>query len=65
MTEHVALAADHAGFPLKTEMVSWLQAQGNEVLDLGASSFDPGETTQTTPKRSPVRLRRAKYDVAF
>ena len=43
MTQHVALAADHAGFPLKTEMVSWLQAQGYEVLDLGASSFDPGD----------------------
>ena len=65
MTEHLALAAEYAGFPLKTEMVSWLLAQGRRVLDLGASSFDPGDDYRTTRRRSPVRLRRAKYDVAF
>ena len=43
MMEHVALAADHAGFPLKTEVVSWLQAQGHQVLDVGAFSVDPGD----------------------
>ncbi len=43
MTEHVALAADHAGFPLKTELLAWLQAQGHQVLDLGAFSLDPGD----------------------
>ena len=37
------MAADHAGFPLKTEMVSWLQAQRHQVLDLGAYSIDPGD----------------------
>ena len=43
MTRFIALAADHAGFPLKTEMASWLQIQGHQVLDLGASSFDSGD----------------------
>ena len=34
----VAIAADHAGFPLKTEIAAWLQAAGHEVLDLGTNS---------------------------
>jgi len=43
MKLRVALGADHGGFSLKTELVSWLQAQGYEVLDLGAHAFDPAD----------------------
>ena len=43
MIQVVALAADHGGFPLKTQLVSWLQAEGYDVLDLGAHSLDPGD----------------------
>ena len=43
MTEHIALAADHAGFLLKSELFAWLQAQGHQVLDLGDFSLDPGD----------------------
>ena len=41
MTRHVALGADHGGFPLKTELVPWLQTQGYVLLDLGAHSLEP------------------------
>ena len=41
MTLRVALGADHGGFPLKTELLPWLQGQGYEVLDLGANTLDP------------------------
>ena len=34
----IALAADHAGFPLKQELADWLRDQGHDVLDLGTSS---------------------------
>ena len=34
----IALAADHAGFPLKQELAGWLRDQGHEVLDLGTDS---------------------------
>ncbi|MBA2770962.1 MAG: ribose 5-phosphate isomerase B [Sphingomonas sp.] len=34
----VALAADHAGFALKTEITAWLKDAGHEVLDLGTTS---------------------------
>jgi ribose 5-phosphate isomerase B len=41
VTLRVALGADHGGFPLKTELLTWLQGQGYEVLDLGANTLDP------------------------
>jgi ribose 5-phosphate isomerase B len=34
----IAIAADHAGFPLKAELVPWLEGQGHEVIDLGTDS---------------------------
>lgn len=36
----IAVAADHAGFELKQELVRFLQDKGEEVLDLGTSSTD-------------------------
>ena len=34
----IAIAADHAGFPLKVELVGWLRQAGHEVDDLGTDS---------------------------
>jgi ribose 5-phosphate isomerase B len=34
----IALAADHAGFALKDELVRWLREQGHDVADLGTNS---------------------------
>jgi ribose 5-phosphate isomerase B len=34
----VAVAADHAGYRLKTVVAEWLQENGHEVLDLGTDS---------------------------
>jgi len=36
----VALAADHAGLPLKQEIADLVKALGHEVLDLGAHQYD-------------------------
>lgn len=36
----IALASDHAGFPLKEELVDWLRDQGHDVSDLGTHSVD-------------------------
>lgn len=33
----IALAADHAGYTLKDELVRWLREQGHEVTDLGTN----------------------------
>jgi ribose 5-phosphate isomerase B len=37
----VAIGCDHAGFPLKVDIVAFLGAEGHEVLDLGTDSEEP------------------------
>jgi ribose 5-phosphate isomerase B len=37
----IAVAADHAGFPLKARILEELRRQGHEGLDLGTGSTDP------------------------
>jgi ribose 5-phosphate isomerase B len=36
----IHLGSDHAGFELKTHLVSWLRDQGHEPVDHGASTYD-------------------------
>lgn len=43
MSTMVALGADHAGFPLKSELLPWMQAQGYQVLDVGAHAVYPDD----------------------
>ena len=33
----IALAADHAGYNLKDELVAWLREQGHDAIDLGTN----------------------------
>jgi len=37
----VALATDHAGFPLKQPIADWLTAAGHEVVDFGVNDSTP------------------------
>jgi len=37
----IAVGADHAGYPLKQELASFLGDEGHEVLDVGTHSTDP------------------------
>jgi ribose 5-phosphate isomerase B len=37
MAMRIALAADHAGYSLKDELVQWLRETGHEVTDLGTN----------------------------
>jgi ribose 5-phosphate isomerase B len=36
----IALASDHAGFPLKQHLVNYLSIRGHDVLDLGVDTAD-------------------------
>ena len=36
----VHIAADHAGFELKTHLIDWLRQQGREPVDHGAFEYD-------------------------
>lgn len=47
----VALASDHAGFPLKQHLVAYLKQHGHEVIDLGV-------TTDTAPSDYPEAAER-------
>ena len=37
----IAIASDHAGFPLKEDLVAFLSGEGHEVEDVGTGSTDP------------------------
>ncbi len=37
----IAVAADHAGYPLKDEVIQIVAAHGHEPVDLGTDSTDP------------------------
>ena len=37
----IAIAADHAGFPLKARAIEVVRAHGHEAIDLGTHSTDP------------------------
>ena len=39
----LVIAADHAGFPLKEEIRSYLERLGQEVTDLGAYNTEPSD----------------------
>ena len=39
----LAIGADHAGLPLKEQLLPWLQAAGHQVIDLGAHELDPDD----------------------
>ena len=39
----IAVAADHAGFPLKAPVIAWLAEEGCEVEDLGADRLDAND----------------------
>jgi RpiB/LacA/LacB family sugar-phosphate isomerase len=37
----IAVACDHAGFPLKADVIAGIQSEGHQTLDLGTDSTDP------------------------
>jgi ribose 5-phosphate isomerase B len=37
----IAMAADHAGFPLKEDLKDFLAAEGHDVVDFGTDSAEP------------------------
>ena len=39
----IAVGADHAGLPLKDDIIEVIEGLGHEVIDLGAYGFDPDD----------------------
>lgn len=40
MSKKIAVAADHAGFPLKEPVIKYLKSEGFDVLDFGTNSTE-------------------------
>jgi ribose 5-phosphate isomerase B len=40
---NIAVASDHAGFPLKAGMIAIAQELGHQVIDLGTCSIEPAD----------------------
>ncbi len=53
----IAVACDHAGFPLKDEIVEAIQQTGNEVLDLGTYNLEPVDYPDYTEKAARAILQ--------
>lgn len=39
----IAIASDHAGFPMKQELISFLKDEGYEVVDHGGFKYEEGD----------------------
>ena len=50
----IALAADHAGYRLKDELVQWLREQGHDVTDLGTNGPESVDYPQYGAKLASV-----------
>lgn len=57
----IAIACDHAGFPLKAAVIETVQAAGHTVLDLGTHNTEPvdyPDYAEKAPSKTQPRLRR-------
>ena len=61
----IALAADHAGYLLKEELVAWLREQGHEITDLGTNGPESVDYPEYGAKLgSEVGLGKADLGIA-
>ena len=48
----IAVACDHAGFPLKDEVIAAIEEAGAEVIDLGTYNQEPSGLSRLCRKSS-------------
>jgi len=58
----VAFAADHAGAPLKDEMLRSLAGSGHELIDLGGDGSDPNDDYPDFAQRLGLAVRGGGAD---
>ena len=62
--QHIAIASDHGGFDMKTELVPWLESQGYTVTDLGTDSPEAADYPDIGYKMAGV-ISKAKADTGI
>jgi ribose 5-phosphate isomerase B len=60
----IAVAADHAGFPLKDRMMDVIRAAGHEVIDCGPEQLVPGDDYPDYAERVAVAIREGRAERA-
>jgi ribose 5-phosphate isomerase B len=60
----IAVAADHAGFPLKERMMAVIREAGHEVLDCGPDRVIPGDDYPDYAQRVAMAIREGQADRA-
>jgi ribose 5-phosphate isomerase B len=53
----IAIANDHAGYPIKDEIINTLQELGHEVIDLGAFNQEPVDYPDFAEKTAKTILK--------
>lgn len=63
----VGIAADHGGFALKEHLVQVLRSHGYDVMDFGASRFDPEDDypDAVIPLAKAVRCKQVERGIAL
>jgi ribose 5-phosphate isomerase B len=63
--KRVALASDHAGFPLKEAVKAHLQAQGIDVVDAGTFSTEPVDYPKVIRAGCAIVLKEGVPGIVF
>ncbi|HEY2851204.1 MAG TPA: ribose 5-phosphate isomerase B [Gemmatimonadaceae bacterium] len=58
----VAVAADHAGFPLKERMMDTIRSGGHQVVDCGPEKLVPGDDYPDYAERVAMAIRDGNAD---
>jgi len=58
----VAVAADHAGFPLKENVIDTIRAAGHEVVDCGPDRLIPGDDYPDYAERVAQAIQNGQAD---
>jgi len=58
----VAVAADHAGFPLKERMMDTIRSAGHQVVDCGPEKLVPGDDYPDYAERVAMAIRDGNAD---
>ncbi len=58
----IAVAADHAGYPMKASVLEWLADEGIEAIDLGAHTFDGDDDYPDHARRLGEAVQRGEAE---
>jgi ribose 5-phosphate isomerase B len=58
----VAMGCDHAGFKMKESLIPYVASLGHKVIDLGSTTYDPGDDYPDAARAVAVAIARKEAD---